>query len=157
MITPGGIFVVFGLSIGLIALLALCQALFPTLLARTQANLTERPYRSLLVGLLNFAFFGLISALLLAGDDGAKLLGLIVASILLSFVVPGLAAVAQLLGARLRPEPSDPIRQTIAGALALVLAATVPLVGWFMLPALAGLAGYGAVIIALVRRRSLGD
>ncbi len=64
----------------------------------------------------------------------------------------GLAAIAQLLGERLRPHDPSAVRRLLVGAATLELAALVPLVGWFAVPALAGLLGYGALVIALVQR-----
>ncbi|MBK9941388.1 MAG: hypothetical protein U0Z44_20380 [Kouleothrix sp.] len=143
---------IFGLSVGLVALLVLCNALFAGIVERSKATVEHMPIRSFLVGLLNFAFFGLISAGLLGGDGGAQMIGLLIASVLLSFVALGLAATARLAGQRLRPADMSPTRQVIAGAATLLLAASVPLVGWLVVPALAGLSGYGALIIALVGR-----
>jgi hypothetical protein len=127
---------IFGLSVGLVALLVLCNALFAGIVERSKATVEHMPIRSFLVGLLNFAFFGLISAGLLGGDGGAQMIGLLIASVLLSFVALGLAATARLAGQRLRPADMSPTRQ----------------VGWLVVPALAGLSGYGALIIALVGR-----
>jgi len=64
----------------------------------------------------------------------------------------GLAVVGRLIDERLRPNDDSAVRQMLAGALTLELAALVPLVGWFAVPALAGLIGYGATVIALIRR-----
>jgi hypothetical protein len=141
------------LSIGLAALLLLCELSFPNLVARTRRNAERMPIRSILIGLINFTFFGVIAMGLLSGDQGARALGLIVATILLSFVAIGLAAIAQLVGERLRPQDPSAVRRLLAGAATLELAALVPLVGWFAVPALAGLLGYGALVIALVQRR----
>jgi len=65
-----------------------------------------------------------------------------------------LAVVGRLIDERLRPNDDSAVRQMLAGALTLELAALVPLVGWFAVPALAGLIGYGATVIALIRRRA---
>jgi hypothetical protein len=141
------------LSIGLAALLLLCELSFPNLVARTRRNAERMPIRSILIGLINCTFFGVIAAGLLSGDQGARVLGLIVATILHSFMAVGRGAIAQRVGERLRPHDSSAVRRLLAGAATLELAALVPLVGWFMVPALAGLLGYGALVIALVQRR----
>jgi hypothetical protein len=148
---------ILALVVGLAALLLLCDVAFPKLIARASRNAERMPWRSLLVGLINLSFFGLFAVALLSGDEGARLLGLLILTVLLSFVALGLAAVARLLGERLRPHDSSAIRRLLAGALTLELAALVPLVGWFVVTALAGLLGYGAVVIALVRRRATAD
>jgi hypothetical protein len=143
---------VLGLSVGMIALMLLSNAAFPGLVARARHTAERMPVRSFAVGLINFAFFGLLSVALLSGDQGAKVIGLIVGTVLLSFVTLGLAAITLLIGERLRPNDTSLLRQLLAGAITLDLAALVPLVGWFTVPTLAGLAGYGAIIIALIRR-----
>jgi hypothetical protein len=148
---------VLALAVGLAALLLLCDVAFPKLVARASHNVERMPLRSLLVGLINLSFFGLFAIALLSGDEGAKVLGLLVGTVLLSFVAIGLAAVARLLGERLRPADPNAVRRLLAGALTLELAALVPLVGWFAVTALAGMLGYGAVLIAMVRRRTTND
>jgi hypothetical protein len=148
---------VLALAVGLAALLLLCDVAFPKLVARARHNAERMPVRSLLVGLINLSFFGLFALALLSGDEGSKALGLLVGTVLLSFVAIGLAAVARLLGERLRPGDASAVRRLLAGALTLELAALVPLVGWFAVTALAGTLGYGAVVIALVRRRPTTD
>ena len=144
---------VLAFGLGLAALLLLCDVAFPNLVGRARQNAEGMPLRSLLVGLINLSFFGLLAFALLSGDQGAKVLGLLVGTLLLSFVALGLAAVARLVGERLRPNDPSAVRRLLAGAVTLELAALVPLVGWFAVTALAGLLGYGAVVIALVRRR----
>jgi hypothetical protein len=141
------------LGVGMAALLLLCDVAFPKLVGRARHNAERMPLRSLLVGLINLSFFGLLAVALLSGDEGARALGLLVGTVLLSFVALGLAAVARLVGERLRPDDPSMVRRLLAGAVTLELAALVPLVGWFAVTALAGLLGYGAVVIALVRRR----
>jgi hypothetical protein len=148
---------VLALVVSLAALLLLCDVAFPKLVARASQNAERMPLRSLLVGLINLSFFGLLAIALLSGDEGARALGLLIGTVLLSFVAVGLAVVARLLGERLRPDDPNAIRRLLAGALTLELAALVPLVGWFTVTALAGLLGYGAVVIALVRRPPTTD
>jgi hypothetical protein len=148
---------VLALGVGLAALLLLCDVVFPNLVARARHNAEHMPLRSLLVGLINLSFFGLLAVAFLSGDEGARALGLLVVTVLLSFVAPGLAAVARLVGERLRPDDPSAVRRLLVGAATLELAALVPLVGWFAVTALVGLLGYGAVVIALVRRRPTTD
>jgi hypothetical protein len=147
---------ILALGAGLTALAALCRLVFPRLVARARRNAERMPVRAFLVGLVNFAFFGLIATALASGDEGSRVLGLLVATALFSFVAIGFAAVAQLLGERLRPDDT-PLRQVVAGGALLELASLVPLVGWFAVPALALLTGYGAVIVAIVRREKDQD
>lgn len=139
--------------IGLTALMALSAVLFPGLIVRARAHAVRMPRRAFLVGLLNFAFFGLLSAALLSAGEVAALLGLIVAAILLAYVGVGLTAIADLVGERMGLQHQPPLLRTVVGAVTLQLAALTPLVGWIIVPTVAGLIGYGALIIALVRRK----
>lgn len=136
----------------LAAAVLLCNVLFPSLVARTRQNAERMPVRSFFVGLLNFIFFGLLALAFLSGDQGAKLLGAILLLVLFSFVMLGVAALARLVGERLRPDEPDTVRQWLAGILLLELATLLPAVGWFVIPPLAGLIGYGATLIALIWR-----
>ncbi len=145
--------VIFGA--GLVALMVLCSIAFPKVVARARHNAEAMPIRSLVVGLINFVFFGLIAAAFLSGREGGQVIGIVIATILFSFVAVGVAAVARLVGERLMPNAANPVRQVMAGALTIALSTLTPLVGWFVVPVLVGLIGYGALIIALIWRRSI--
>ena len=133
---------IVGLGVGIAALVVLCDAVLPGVVARARDNVERRPVRSFIIGLINVAFFGVIAVALLAAKGGAGLLGATLATLVLGVVAVGLSAV----------DPSG-VRRLLAGAVTLELAALVPLVGWFLLPALAGFTGCGATILALRRRQ----
>lgn len=141
-------------EIGVVALLLLCDVMLPGIVARTRRTLATMPGRSFLVGLVNSAFFGVICAALLAPGGGIALIGGTLATLLLALVTVGLAAAARIVGERLRPGATDPLRQFVLGAGVLVVASAVPLVGWFVVLPFAGMAGFGALLIALVQRRA---
>jgi hypothetical protein len=147
-----GLILIVLLGSGLAGLLALCGAIFPAPIERAQRIAEQMPRRAFAVGLLNALFFGLIAAACGSQGDLGGLLALLILTGLLGYIAVGLTAVAALVGARLAPPAWGPLRRLLAGALALELAALVPLVGWVAVPALAGLTGYGALIIALLRR-----
>lgn len=142
------------LEVALVALLALCDAMLPGALARTRRTLVAQPGWSFVVGLVNVTFFGVVAAALLAPGGVIALIGGTIATALLALIAIGLAAAARIVGERLRPEATDPLRQLLTGGAALVLAASVPLVGWFVVLPFAGLAGFGAFLIGLVQRRA---
>ncbi|HMA36557.1 MAG TPA: hypothetical protein VKY74_19030 [Chloroflexia bacterium] len=144
-----------GLILGaaLSALLLLGQLVFPRLVARAQQTAERMPGRALVVGLINFIFFGVLAVALSSRGPILGLLAGLVFTALCSGVALGLSAIAGLVGARLRPGDPHPSRQLVAGALLLELAALVPVVGWLAVPALAGLIGLGATLIALVGYR----
>lgn len=153
MLPIGRLLWLIAFDVSVVALVALCAAMVPDLLRRARERAVETPGRSLLIGVINVAFFGLISvALLSAGRPALGLFGAIAGTLLLCLVAVGLAAVAALVGDRLRPDWPDPLRRLLAGALTLTLASSVPLIGWFVVLPLAGLIGCGAAIGALARR-----
>ncbi|NJM08938.1 sigma-70 family RNA polymerase sigma factor, partial [Candidatus Gracilibacteria bacterium] len=82
----------------LLALIVLCATLFSQLVARAQRNVERMPLRCMLVGLVNFLFFGLLAAALSSGGDIGGLLALLLLTALLSFVALGLTAVAAAIG-----------------------------------------------------------
>jgi hypothetical protein len=133
------------------ALLLLIATVCPGVVRRARGSVEKMPIRSFLIGLINFVFFGLIAAAFLSGRELIQVFGLIVLTVLMSLVVAGLAAVASMLGERLLPDAVRG-RQMLAGGLVLELASLVPLVGWIAVPLFAGITGYGAVIVALIRR-----
>lgn len=141
----------------LVALLVLCDAMLPGTLARTRQTLGAMPGRSFLVGLVNAAFFGVLGAALLAPGGGIALIGIAIITLLIACIAVGLAAAARIVGVRLRPAASDPLRQLLVGATVLVLAASVPLVGWFVVLPFAGFSSFGALLITLVQRRTSAD
>lgn len=145
--------IVLSIVVGLSALLLVCDVVFTSIVGRARVTIERMPIRAFVVGLVNMLFFGLIAAALLSKGQTVRLLGVGVGTILLSFVALGLAAVARFVGERLRPNDPSPVRRLLAGALALELAASAPFVGWFVVPILAGVIGYGAIIIALLWRR----
>ena len=91
------------------ALFAALILLVPTPVEKTRDHLEKMSGRSLLLGVINFIFFGLISALFLwlAEQSGGLLSGVLVflaAVILIGvliFILFGLSAFANLLGERM--------------------------------------------------------
>lgn len=151
----GGLALVVLLSVLLVSIVAfgvLCQALLPELMARGSLNLTTRPFRSALVGLINVLFFGLLALALVATRRPLiRLLGTIVGVLVLGVVSVGIVVVGRVVGERLRPD-GEPIRQQVLGTAALGLSMLLPVVGWYLVTVLAGLSGSGAFILGAVWR-----
>lgn len=157
------VILVGGLS--LLALFAALVLLFPKQVMKTQLVLENTGGRSLLLGLVNFIFFGLLVTLgvWLAQKTSGVLAGII---ILLSGVIAlaiavltftGLVALAQLLGVRIG-DGTTPFRTILRGGGLLLLAGLAPYLGWFLFAPLAAWTGLGAAIQALVLRRvSISD
>jgi MFS family permease len=150
-------FVVFVLALigaGLAALTVLCNTMFPDFVRRAYDQATQRARRAFLIGLVNLIFFGLIAlALLGARATSAKILGVIVATIVLTFIVLGASVIARWVGERLRPNDTSTTRQVLAGIVTIVLAEMFPFVGWIVVPLLSTSIGLGAVILALFQRK----
>jgi len=158
-------------NMSLVAFFLVLKALFPGRLARTRQVAGAMPGRALIVGLVNFLFFGAVGLSLFAlGQQlGAPVLlipALLVIAVLAVTLSFGLAGMAQLVGERLIPQPDgDPpsgipwtghrqnieLRRSIWGTLALSFACLLPLVGWFGLLPYSGMLGFGALIISFFR------
>ena len=137
----------------LVALVLLVNAAFPNLITRARANVERMPVRSFIVGFINFLFFGLIAAALTsAAPDALKMLGITLATVLLGFLALGIAALARLIGERIDAQ-HDAIRQLIVGVVVIAVAALVPFVGWFLVPLVGLMSGFGAVIVAMIWRK----
>jgi hypothetical protein len=154
------IVIVFG-GLSLLAFFATLVLLLPKPILKTQEVLENTGGRSLLLGLVNFIFFGLIATLgvwlaeqtsgVLAGIFALVSLVIILAISILTVI--GLVALANILGGRISEE-TTPFITILRGGGLLLLAALAPYIGWFLFTPLAVWAGLGAAISALVRRRA---
>jgi hypothetical protein len=143
--------VTIGGGASLCALLTVCELLLPRLTGRARATAEQMPRRSIAVGLVNAIFFGVLIAALGAGDDGARILSLLILAAMLGLAAIGLAGIAQRVGDRLAPG-RGPHTRLASGAALLILASLTPIVGWLALAPLTLLAGLGAAIIAIIQR-----
>jgi hypothetical protein len=105
-------FIIILLTIALAAYFLVIGALFTNRAAKTQRVMTAIPGRSFGVGLVNFAFFGVIALVLFSGAGSAggfirfiltvpALLITAILAIMLSF---GLAGMSNILGERIFPD-----------------------------------------------------
>lgn len=147
-------------SVSLSAFFTALSALFPKRTTETRAVADVMPGRAVLVGLVNFLFFGAAGlALLILADrvsNGAlKIIFALPALVFLTTLFVGLsfglASVAQLAGARLAPTRSEMTR-IIIGTLALGWGSALPIVGWFVLLPYISWLGLGAFIIGFFYR-----
>ena len=154
-------FIIILLTIALAAYFLVIGALFANRAAKTQRLITAMSGRSFGVGLVNFAFFGVIALVLfsVAGSAGdfirfiltvPALLITAVLAIILSF---GLAGTSNLLGERIFPDQPS-WKQTAWGTVILSFACALPIVGWFLLFPYVGFVGIGAFILGLFQRES---
>lgn len=145
------IIVVF-VDVTLVALFVVVGALFPKRVGRARVIADSFPGRSLVVGLINLAFWlGLALAFGALGQWLKFQLFNVPALILLvglaASLTLGLAGVVQLVGERLAPSHNS-FGHSAWGALAVTWACAAPFIGWFGLLPYAGLLGLGAFILS---------
>lgn len=152
-----GIVLATVLALTLIAFFTVLEALFPAKHQAIRVVAEAQPGRSFLIGSVNFLFFGVIAlaALGLAERSGLQvvaLVGLLIGALLALALVMGLSASVQLLGRRLAPTGTR-VQQSLAGSSMVILAALLPIIGWFVLLPYLILLGLGALIISQRRQR----
>lgn len=141
----------------LVGLFVVMNALFTSWIARTCEVAETQAARSFLVGLVNLVFVGALIAAIIALADNTGLDFVIVIAVLLAIVLVigiafGLAAMVQVVGARLLPGGQG-LRPLLWGTVALALGCLAPYVGWFGLLPYVGLRGLGAFVLALFASR----
>jgi hypothetical protein len=150
----GAIVLAISVEITLVAYLAVMAALFPQRVARARGILEAAPIRSLLVGLVNFLFFGALAlALSAAAGEPGQMLALVVLLIPAAVAGLGLSALAQIIARQLKPDALG-LAQTAWGGMPLSLACAFPFLGWFVLLPAVLLACLGAVILGWFQRTS---
>jgi hypothetical protein len=154
-------FIIILLTIALAAYFLVIGALFANRAAKTQRVITAMPGRSFGVGLVNFAFFGVIALVLfsVAGNAGAfvknilTIPALLILAFLSALLSLGLTGIVNVLGERLFPDMSSP-KRTIWSAVILCFACALPVAGWFLLLPYVGFVGIGASILGFFQRSS---
>jgi hypothetical protein len=145
---------------GLISILAVINLLFPLPVEATRAALEASLGRSLLIGLVNFIFVGLLDLLLLwlgqmAGRVAGGILVILGGAITVALgtlVILGLAGLTRLIGERIGAA-SSPLMTHLRGSLLIVLAGLTPFLGWWVFTPLVLWTGLGAAIQTLLGRR----
>lgn len=137
----------------LIALFSVLGALFSEVVQGTQAAARRMPWRAALLGLVNVLFLSvLVAAFSAIGEGGVlQLLAVLLLAVLAIGLAFGLAAMAPLIGEGLLPDASR-TRQTVWGAIAMLLACLTPFLGWFALFPYLAFRGLGALVIQLFTR-----
>jgi len=145
----------FLLDVPLIVLFIVLGVFFPLRLARTRSLTLAMPGRALLVGFVNFLFFGALAFVFLQwGKNGTALLSLV--AVLLCAMLSigatfGLAAASETVAERLAPTMAG-IWKSAAGAALLSIACAFPLLGWFGLLPYTLLLGLGGFILSFFLR-----
>lgn len=144
-----------GLCLTAWALILAHALLFDRRAAVAETQLREHAGKSFLLGLVIAAPLSAIGLSFLANPlPGAKLVGWFFLVVVLSLGALGMAGLAGLASSRIRqldPECS-PFRALTRGAALLVIAALVPVLGWFVLGPIALIFAVGAGTSALFAR-----
>ncbi len=151
--------VLFGV-VSLLAFFAALMLMLPAPIEKIRKTLEANGGRAMLLGLVNFIFFGVLALLCvwLAEKVGGVVAGIfilvggLVVLGLAALALLGLVALAQLLGTRMGSE-TTPFLTILRGGGLLLLAGLAPYIGWFLFTPLALWAGLGAAIQSLVPRR----
>ncbi len=148
------------LSATLVGLFIVMNALFTPWIARTCQAAETQAARSFLVGLVNLVFVGALISAVIALADNTGLDFIIVLAVLLAAALAiaaafGLAAMVQIVGARLMPGGQG-LRPAIWGTVALTLGCLTPYVGWFGLLPYVVIRGLGAFVLTLFGRHQKG-
>jgi hypothetical protein len=152
--------IVFG-GTGLISMLIVLNLLLPEPVESTQALLKASLGRSLLLGVVNFVFVGLLDLLIawLAAMAGKVAGGILVAlAVVITLglgllAILGLSAMTRLVGERTGSARS-PVTAQLRGGLLLFLAGLTPFLGWFVFTPVVVWTGLGAAIQTVFRPRA---
>ena len=150
--------VLFG-GAGLIAIFTIINLLLPVPVERARDALENSLVRSLLLGLVNFLFAGLVIALLslpaqtggVVGGIFIFLVGLVVL-VVSALLILGLVALISLLANRMEGTRS-PIASRFSSGILLILACLTPYFGWFVITPLIMWTALGASIQMIFRKR----
>ncbi|HZM21041.1 MAG TPA: hypothetical protein VFC02_04805 [Anaerolineales bacterium] len=152
------------LTLGLSGYFLVLNALFLPHITKVKSVIQSMPARSFGIGLVNFAFFFVIAAVLLsvAENAGPFIRGILTipALIILAFLTIvlslGLAGISNLIGERIFSDFSS-WKQTFGGTICLSLACALPFVGWFLLFPYVGFVSLGAVILGFFQRETISS
>lgn len=152
--------IVFG-GTGLISMLIVLNLLLPESVESTQALLEASLGRSLLLGVVNFVFVGLLDLLIawlgaMAGKVAGGILVALAVVITLALgllAILGLSAMTRLVGERTGSARS-PVAAQLRGGILLFLAGLTPFLGWFVFTPVVVWTGLGAAIQTVFKRRA---
>jgi hypothetical protein len=147
--------VILGIAAGLVGLILWTALIFSQTTARAREALEARPGRCFGIGIALTLLLGVPALGLIHAPHGlVKLAGWALALPLVAGLVTGLAAMAELLGERLRAlSPAlTPLGGLVRGVVTVELAALIPFVGWLLFAPLVGLTVTGAGALGCLRR-----
>ena len=143
------------------AFVTVLDGYLPRLARRVEAMAVSAPWRSLLTGLANLLFFGVVALAFLVFSEwtGVTLLALpalAVLAVLAMAVVWGIVGMTGLLAGRAFGQHSRS-GQMFRGSLLLFVACLTPVLGWFVLLPVVMLVGLGALILSFFQSSRLRE
>lgn len=159
MVTIGDVFSVvaalFAVCLSSWALMLATTLLFPQKTRYAQTEITRRPWRAFLSGLLILLVAGTIGLAMAANPaPGVKLAGIMVLLAVLSVACVGAGGLSSLVGERMQPmDPSLSAYKAVGRGAAIVVGATLlPFVGWWVFTPIVLAVSFGAGLSALTTR-----
>lgn len=133
----------------------LSTAIFPALVARCEERLTERPVRTVIVGVFTYVpIMVLAAAVGKVPHPAVQLSALFLALATVTAALVGSAGMARRVGTGLvsARDEVEPWRRVWRGGLVLALTFLLPLVGWFLVLPLTLVSGFGALLLSRPKR-----
>lgn len=146
---------ILGISLSGWAVLVGFCALFPRRAEVAQRRVSDRPWFSIIIGLIVWLLVGTVAiAFIGAVPPLLKIFGFALLMLLIGLTSVGLAGLAQFIGARMRKMDlqMNEWQSTSKGATVIVLSTLLPLVGWFAIIPLLLSVGMGAGLSAVFHK-----
>ena len=158
------LYILFGV-ITFTALLGTLGLFLPKPIERARQKLEANPGRSFLVGIINMIFWFVVLVIWFewtqhnGGPDIipyliGTALGILLVIGLIIPGIPGLVALAHLIGERWNASAS-PLEQDLRGGLLLVLACLTPYVGWYIFAPVLFSTAIGAGLLTFFQRKTV--
>lgn len=155
----GLLFIILFGGAGLISIFTIVNLVLPAPVERARLALETSLGRSLLLGVVNFLFAGVVGVVLAlpirAGGIVAGVFVFLIALIALAvvaFILFGLVAISSMLGGRMG-ETKSPVAAHVRGGGLLLLACLTPYFGWFVFTPLVLWTALGAAIQTVFRKK----
>ncbi len=152
------LFVILGFLIVFVGYWLMAAGLFPRFVERCSEQIGSAPVKTTLLGLSTLGPIVVIGLTISskAPNAAAKVVGIAFALLALLGALFGSAGLAHRIGAGLRSERDerDPWRRNLRGGVVLALTFVMPFLGTFVVMPFAFVAGFGAFVIAVFKRRA---
>ncbi len=153
------LFVILGFLIVFVGYWLMAAGLFPRFVERCSNQIGGAPVKTVLIGLITLGpLVGIGLAISSKAPNAAgKVAGLAIALLALLAGLFGSSGLAQRIGTGLATarDEQEPWRRNLRGGIVLALTFVLPFIGTFVVLPFALIAGFGAFIIGVFKRRSV--